>query len=134
MSPLRRLMVAALALAGALCWGPPAVLAVCLGGGACGMSALPEDDVAPSCCAKTAEQGSSVSTLDPAGACCGCCTTVRVGMGVDGPEARLPSPVPPPAPAPALLLPAFDSPDAFVPPASPAAPRAPPEKVLPLRI
>jgi hypothetical protein len=133
MSPLRRLFVAALALAGALSWGPPAVVAVCLRGGVCATAGTRSPVEAPSCCRKAPESGPSVAPEAPEDDCCGCCTSVRVGMGIDGPVVRVETPVPPPAPAASAI--AFEPPAAFVvPAAAPPAPRAPPEKVLPLRI
>ena len=131
MSPLRRLLVAALALAGALVWGPPVVLAICLSGGHCGMHMQKKAEVPP-CCRKAPEKGPSVAS-DHA-ACCGCCAKVHVGLAVDGGGMRVDTPVAPPVQAPSAVIAAPAAADGFVAPAAPLAPRPPPDRVLPLRI
>jgi hypothetical protein len=126
MSPLSRLLIAVLALSGALSWGPPTVLGICLDRGTCTMDR-------PSCCDPATPEGPSVSTEEPPGDCCSCCTKVHVGLGLDGVGPRADVPV---APAPPTATRAFASPEtkeqapAFA--TLPSLP--PPEKVLPLRI
>jgi len=132
MSPLRRLFVALLALAGALAWGPPVVLALCLSGGTCTAHGAKRAEVPP-CCRKAPEKGPAVES-DRASTCCGCCTKVHVGLAVDGGGMRVETPVAPPTSSPSVVIAAPAAGDGFVAPRAPSAPRAPPEKVLPLRI
>jgi hypothetical protein len=137
MSLLRRLAVAVLALAGSLVWGPPTVLAVCLGRGDCTMTSPGTPATTSTCCVEraSAPAGLEAAPEAPARACCGCCVTLRVGTGVDGTPARekVEAPVLPHLDAPSTVLAAPDLDDA-APVAFVAPPRSSPDRRLPLRI
>jgi len=134
MNLLRNLLVAFLAFAGALSWGPPTMLQVCLGRGGCAMSAPTRGDL-PACCRRAPVKSGDAVNAGPAshGPCCGCCASVKVGQGLDGGTVPVETVVPPPARSDAVVA-ALPSTDAVPAAALRAAPRAPPERVLPLRI
>lgn len=138
MAAIRNLIVVVLALAGALAWGPPTMLAVCLGRGTCVMTAPKHAETAPCCRAGADEAPGSQAPKVSADACdlgcCGCCTTVRVGTGLDGGRPLVETPVPPSFLAATRCIAAPAPADAVVAFAETAVPRAPPERLLPLRI
>jgi hypothetical protein len=138
MAAIRNLIAVVLALAGSLAWGPPTVLAVCLGRGTCAMAAAKRAGALPCCRIRAAEapapRAPQASAEGAPRACCGCCSNVRLGTGLDGGRSRVETPVAPSfaAPLPCIVAPALAG--EVLASSGPAAPRAPPDRLLPLRI